>query len=324
MRLQELTRQFRGRHLNKIETEEWTKFIDKRMAGRALVTRERYIDSIMAFLAWGKKNPRAWLSELPEFERDQEARQRPQRRARRVGDLRPELIALLIGSAAPHLQGQMAVMWSTGARVSSLLYGCRLCDYLAADGREQITFHDTKNGERGTASIHPWAALLMRDYLAWRGELEDREAPLFLTDRRRPYKDNGKAAGGQMKTAFKGMVNRACATWRRATLVAAAELRQAGENAAARDRWRAMRADLVLLRQVTPHWFRHLLATTMLATGDIRSTMEQGIWRDVRSVIGYAHDVPERRRALVASLIAPPIPAAGQVLDTRRHRPQKL
>lgn len=46
-------------------------------------------------------------------------------------------------------------MWSTGARVSSLLYGCRLCDYLAAEGREQITFHDTKNGDRVTATVHP-------------------------------------------------------------------------------------------------------------------------------------------------------------------------
>jgi hypothetical protein len=55
---------------------------------------------------------------------------------------------------------------------------------------------------------------VMRDYLAWRGRLNDREAALFLTDERCPYSDNGKAAGGQMKTAFRGMVKRAAGTWR--------------------------------------------------------------------------------------------------------------
>ena len=205
-RIKELTRHIGTRPLAPIGEEEWAVFIDERMSGRAAVTRERYIDLVMSFLAWCQKRPRRWLAELPAVERDREARYRKQPRARRVGDLRPELIAALIGHAAPHLRGQMAIKWSTGARVSSLIYGCRLCDYLAAEGREQITFHDTKNGQRVTAPVHPWAAAVMRDYLAWRGNLFDREAPLFLTHFRRPYRDNGKAAGGQTKTAFKGMV----------------------------------------------------------------------------------------------------------------------
>jgi len=130
--------------------------------------------------------------QLPAFERVHEARQRRERRARRVGELRPELIALLIEHAAPHLKGQMAIMWSTGARVSSILYGCRVCDYLAAEGREQITFHDTKNGHPVNAAVHPWAAALMREYLAWRGHLEDRETALFLTDQREPLPIMGR------------------------------------------------------------------------------------------------------------------------------------
>jgi integrase len=268
----------------------------------------------MAFLAWCSKRPRVWLSELPIFERDMQARQRTQRRARRVGDLRAELIALLVDEAAPHLQGQLAIMWSTGARVSSLLYGCRLCDYLAAEGREQITFHDTKNGDRVTATVHPWAAEVMRDYLEWRGGLEDREAPLFVTHRRRPYSDNAKACGGQIKHAWRPMIRRACARLRREGLGEVVALRERGHNSMAHEYWRALRADLMLLRQVTPHWFRHLLATTLLATGDLRSTMEQGGWRDVRSVLGYSHDVPERRRALVEGMRQPGV---GHRVDTR-------
>ena len=304
-RLQELERRFRGRRLNRIEQAEWSGFVDARMKGRAPVTRERYIDTILAFLAWCQRRPRVWLGELPIFERDQKARQRTERRARRVGELRPDLIALLVASAPPHLRGQVAIMWSTGARVSSIIYGCRLCDYLAAEGREQITFHDTKNGDRVTATVHPWAAGVMRDYLAWRGQLQDREAPLFLTDRRLPYADNNKAAGGQTKNAFRPMIMRACRRLRGEALREAIELRRSGEGAAARERWRAMRSDIALLRQVTPHWFRHLLATTLLATGDIESTKRQGGWRDVRSIMGYSHDVPERRRALIAGLPTP-------------------
>jgi hypothetical protein len=120
-------------------------------------------------------------AELPIFNRDREAREHKEARARRVGELRPELIALLIDTAAPHLRGQIAIHWSTGARVSSLIYGCRLCDYLAVPGREQITFHDTKNGQRVEAAVHhPWAAAIMAEYLAWRGHLADRARDRFF------------------------------------------------------------------------------------------------------------------------------------------------
>ena len=128
---------------------------------------------------------------------------------------------------------------------------------------------------------------------------------MFLTDRRLPYADNNKAAGGQTKNAFRPMIMRACRRLRGEALREAIELRRSGEGAAARERWRAMRSDIALLRQVTPHWFRHLLATTLLATGDIESTKRQGGWRDVRSIMGYSHDVPERRRALIAGLPTP-------------------
>jgi hypothetical protein len=34
----------------------------------------------------------------------------------------------------------------------------------------------------------------------------------------------------------------------------------------------------------------------------VKLAMEQGGWLDIRSVIGYSHDVPEYRRQLVAEI----------------------
>jgi hypothetical protein len=68
------------------------------------------------------------------------------------------------------------------------------------------------------------------------------------------------------------------------------------------------------LTQLTPHWFRHLLATTMVGLGDLQAAMDQGGWLDVRSVMGYSHDVPDRRRAVVAAIPAPDISPADTVL----------
>jgi hypothetical protein len=302
-RVKELERHFRGRRLNKIAEAEWTGFVDQRMQHCAAPTRERYIDLVMMLLAWCQAKPRQWIAELPSFDRDKAARQRTQRRARRVNEWRDELIELLIECASPHFKGQLAIMWTAGGRVSSLLYGCRLCDYLAAEGREQITFHDTKNGDDVMSSVHSRAAAAMREYLAWRGRLHDREGPLFLTDRRLPYTDNGKAAGGQTKTAWRWTLKRARGRLRRRVLTEVAQLRRQGQRAAARQAWLQLRSDLGLLRQLTPHWFRHRLATTLSGSADIFTTMEQGGWRDVRSVRGYTHDVPSRRRAAVEAML---------------------
>jgi hypothetical protein len=48
-----------------------------------------------------------------------------------------------------------------------------------------------------------------KDYLKWRGALHEREAPLFLTHRRKPYVDNGREGGGQNKTGFNAAKRRA-------------------------------------------------------------------------------------------------------------------
>ncbi len=299
-RLKEVTLEFGIRMLSGITDQDWANFIDRRHANNSPQTRERYLNIVIGFLSWCRKRPRQWISDLPHFERDKAARRRRAVSRRRVVELTPDLVALMIECASPHMAAQLAVEWSTGARVSSILYGCRFCDLHLATGREQITFHDTKTGEPVTASLHPWAAQILRGYIEWRGVPKNRESALFLTHRMRPYSDNGKAYGNQNKTAFNGMKRRAVQAIRDAAAKEAIKLRATGrqdEACAWIDREKD-RADLVA--QVTQHWFRHLLATQMLSKGaDIRSVMEQGGWLDASSVLIYGHDVPERRRELV-------------------------
>src|SRR5258708_26152198 len=107
------------------------------------------------------------------------------------------------------MRAQLAVEYATGSRVSSNLYGVRLCDLNLGKGREQITFRGTKNGEDVTAALNATAVSILKDYLKWRGMLHDCEAPLFLTYRRKPYTDNGRSYGGQNKKSFRGAPGRA-------------------------------------------------------------------------------------------------------------------
>ncbi len=295
--VQELDRAFGRRRLDKIADAEWVALVDTRNQGNAPQTRERWIAAAFAFLNWCKGKPRQWIKELPAVERlkSRDLRQLGNAAAdrRQVTSLRSDLIALLIESAPRHFAPQLAVIWSTGARVSSILYGCRLADVILAPDNERIIFHATKSGATVTASLHPWAAGHVRTYLERRKRLDDREGPLFLTDRNRPYKDNGKAWGGQNKAAWKGTRRRAVRTLLRASVRA----RRAGDAALAV----ALKADARLVRQVTQHWFRHLIATELLARGtDPRTIMDQSGWDDIRSLMRYAHVVDQVRRQAVA------------------------
>ncbi len=182
---------------------------------------------------------------------------------------------------------------------------------MLAPGREQLQFNDTKNGEPVVAAIHPWAAMKLRQYIEWRGDLHDREAPLFVTPRidprskkKLPYSERGRGDhGGQNKTAFAAMKRRTLKTLRRLHLGQARELAAAGDVAGAAQRIRACRERRSLIRQVTQHWFRHLLATTVMAnSGNLRAAMDQGGWLTMESVQGYTHDVPETRRGIVEGL----------------------
>lgn len=296
--VQELTRKFGARRLNEIPGKEWATWVDARQEGNKPATRERFLNGVVAFLRFCVEHH--GLANLPKFTRDKKARNPIRRARRRVEDLRPELIARLFDAAHISLRAQLAVEWSTGGRVSSIIYGCRLADLILAPGREQITFHDTKNGDDVSAALHPAAAAILKEYLEWRGNLHDREGPLFLTYRREPYTDNGRAGGGQNKTAFNAAKRRARAGVLKDAFSLARVLRAKGQRQEALKVLLDARNDARLLRKVTQHWFRHLLATRM-AHRDLRATMEQGGWKDHRSVMGYVHDVPERRRSIVTS-----------------------
>ena len=295
--IKEIVQRFGLRRLNEISEEEWQRHVDQRQKGNSAATRERYLNALLAFLSFcqGKKHN---LEKLPEFDRDKRARNPNRRTRRRIKELRPDLIARLMMSAHITIRAQMAVEWSAGARVSSVLHGCRVCDLILADGREQITFHDTKNGAPDDAALHPPAAAILRDYVKWRGNLHDREAPLFLTFRRKPYTDTGGAWGGQNKTGFNAAKRRAAEAVLNDAQEAAAKL---GDTSRKKAILNEAQADAVLLKSMTQHWFRHMLASRMLRDGDIRAAMEQGGWLDPRSVIGYTHDVPEFRRSVVSN-----------------------
>lgn len=294
--VKEVVAKFGTRRLNDIKTSEWKRWIEERHAHNKAETRERFLNGVVALLRFAKKHH--GLAEIPAFERDKDARNPVRRARRRVSDLRPDLIGLLLQCSHITLRAQLAVEWSTGARVSSVLYGVRVCDVILAPGREQIIFRDTKNGDDVAAALHPTAAEILREYAEWRGRLHEREQPFFLTFKRKPYVDNGRATGGQNKRAFNAAKRRA----RRALLKRAFDdawrLRQEGRRDEALALLLAAREDARLLRRVTQHWFRHMLATRM-APMDLRAAMEQGGWKDHRSVLGYVHDVPERRRAIV-------------------------
>jgi len=298
----EIAAKFGLRRLNQIEPEEWHDFVDRRHAGNRPETRERYLNSLLGFLAFCRRDKRSGLDEahMPAFERDREARSPAKRQRRRVVDLRRDLIVRLLSAMHIALRAQLAVEWSTGARVGSVLHGCSLADLILAPGREQITFHDTKNGESVTAALHPSVVPILEEYLAWRGRLNDRTGPLFLTPRKLAYSD--RAGGTQNKTAFNAGKRRAIQALREEAAAEARRLRRAGKSGEGRELVARAGADAGLLALVTQHWFRHLLATEMAAT-DIRAGMEQGGWKTVSAFLGYAHDVPEHRRKAVAARV---------------------
>lgn len=306
--VKEVVARFGTRRLNEIG-DEWSRWIDGsrtasgfspgRMTGRSAATRERFLNGVLALLSFASRHH--GLATLPSFDRDRKARNPNRRRRRRVAELRPDLVWLLLDSAHIAIRAQIAVERATGARASSILFAARVCDLVIGRDRSHITFPATKNGEDVTAALDQTTVRILREYLRWRGKLHDREGPLFLTPAKKPYKYNGKAWGGQNKTGFNAAKRRAADSVMAAAEAAAKKLRRAGKTKEARAALERAAADVALLRQVTQHWFRHLMATTWLRH-DPRATMEQGGWLDIRSVMGYAHDVPEYRQRLAEEI----------------------
>jgi site-specific recombinase XerC len=302
-------RRFKVRLVGDVGAAEWSSFVEAETQGNAASTRERYLNGFVSFITWCAAKPRQWITDrtIPHFERDAAARKPKHRQRRNVADWRPELIQLLIDSAGWHLRPQLYVEWSTGQRVSAILKA-RLRDANLAPGREQIAFDKTKTGEPVFASLHPVAAEAVRTYLTRRGRLWDREAPLFLTKAGKPY-STGNGLSGHNRKAFDGAKARANAVRRRQAVTLCRQLRAQGRVLEAREIAGQAWADRRLMGQITQHWFRHLLATTLMAMkAPVRVAMDQAGWLTVESFMAYAHDVPEVRRQVVDLL---PIPASA-------------
>jgi site-specific recombinase XerD len=299
--LKDFTATFTTRILWDVAAEEIIAFVDRRQRRSTAATRERYISGLCAFLVL--KIAAGQYPALPAFVRDQKARN-PQRRARRpVVQFRIDLVEAIINAAHPSIAIQLRVEWVCGARVSSVLQGCALGDLDLAT--MTLTFRDTKNGDDVPVALPESMRQPFLEYLQWRNLQVRRgrvgpgsDQALFLHYKGKPYKPNGGAWGTQNKTAFNAAKRRALETIETDYDDKIAAMSAAGDQAEV-DRLRRMKADdLKLLKAITQHWLRHKFATDV-GRRDPRAAMNQGGWRDVRSLNGYMISDAEHQRMLV-------------------------
>jgi integrase/recombinase XerD len=106
----------------------------------------------------------------------------------------------MVANAAPHVAPLVAFLLYTGARMSEAL-SLRWSDVDLEAG--WVVFRETKrkDEDRGVP-LHPVALAALTALARSKGHV-------FLTDDGAPYYDTGKLAGGQVKTAWRGMCKRA-------------------------------------------------------------------------------------------------------------------
>jgi Site-specific recombinase XerD len=150
----------------------------------------------------------------------------------------------MIEAAAPHLRPLVVFLFSTGARISEALY----LDWHDVDlERAHVVFPETKNGEPRGVPLHPRAVAAL-------SALPHRTGAVFRTQKGAPYGDRGGAGGGQVKTAWRGMLKRAG------------------------------------IEDFSPHDCRHTWATWHYqANHDLTALMKLGGWKSVQMVMRYAH-----------------------------------
>lgn len=179
---------------------------------------------------------------------------RPKQPPGRVRWITYEEADKLIEAAAPHLKPLVIFLLCTGARLSEALY-LDWRDVRLDEGR--VWFNETKNGERRGVPLHPRAVAALSS-LEWerKGAVFRRPAGKVRKTGRvwLPYEDREGAGGGQVKTAWAGMIRRAG------------------------------------IADFTPHDCRHTWATWHYAENrDLRLLMELGGWKSADMVIRYAH-----------------------------------
>jgi site-specific recombinase XerD len=305
--LEDLTAKFTTRILWDIPPEEIVAFADERQSGNKAETRERWISGLCSFLSL--QVAAGQCPKLPDFRRDQKARNPLKRARRNVQQFRVQLLDDIIDAAHISLATQLRVEYAAGARVSSVLQGCSLGDLDLAT--MTLTFRDTKNGDDVPVALPISMKPALETYLQWRQVQVRRgtigpgsDEPLFLHYKGRPYKPNGGAWGTQNKTAFNNAKRRALVLVGKRYDEAIAAMRTAGDTNEVDRLLRLKSDDLKLLASITQHWLRHKFATDM-GRKDLRAAMAQGGWRDPRSINGYLIADAEFQRALVDERGAP-------------------
>lgn len=251
-----------------IDTPDIARFVADKLTGRKPSTTNRYLNTLRSILAMGVRLKLA--DAVPHIER-------PKVRKTSMNKMLSfEEMEILLDSAAPHVAGILALMMTTGCRVSEAVY-IKIADVILAEGRERVIFRDTKNDETYGAPIHAFAVPYVARAIGCR-----QEGPVFLTDKGEGYADHEGKSGGQIKTA-----------WRNARARLVARLIEAGK---------AERADVVA--KATPHWLRHSFASHLMAQGEsVKTIMDAGRWKTARLVIEtYGHLAPDATRAAVSKL----------------------
>ena len=180
---------------------------------------------------------------------------RPKEPKGRVRWITHEEAERLIEAASPHLQPLVIFLLSTGARLSEALYlDWRNVDLAAG----HVEFLDTKNGDHRGVPLHPRAVAALSALPHRSGAVFRRSLPQVTANGRKrplgpPYEVR-EGGGGQIKTAWAGM------------------LRRAG------------------ISDFTPHDCRHTWATWHYrANRDLTALMELGGWKSPAMVMRYAH-----------------------------------
>ena len=289
-----------------------TQFMAQTMQANKPTTRKRKLGPILRVLRFAKE--RHYITEVPTIKFSNKARTSPTIPYRGIQDMSSDLIAKMIDHAPIHARAQLAVEWSTGARVSSVLHSCALRDLdLSVPGSETITFHQTKNGDTVTAYLHRFAVDQLKDYLNWRGDLQQRDEPLFLTDQHRRYK---RRRGDQNRKAIASMKRKAIKTLRREAAAEAATLRASGQPDQARCVWAKAQYEASLVASFSQHDLRRWFATNALQHMSIDEVRRQGGWRSLAALRRYLLGAPKYRQGMVQQLAIGPSPNSRPTTST--------
>lgn len=301
--LQEFAEEFTTRFLFDIPPTVIVAFVDDRHSSNAATTRERYISTISAFLK--RQVTVGQYPEMPEFVRDQEARNPATRARRDVQQFRVELLEDIIDAAHITIGIQLRIEFVGGTRVSSVLQRVTLGNLKMDPGRMTLVFPKTKNKTDVTIALPESMRKPMEEYLAWRMKHVRRgkigygsNEPLFLTYKGVPYRPNDGAWGTQNKAGFNAAKKRAAKVVAARYDEAIEAMAVAGDQAEVERLKRLKVDDLALLRKITQHWLRHKFATD-IGRQDLVAAKKQGGWKDTRSVLGYLIDDAEHQRGLI-------------------------